>query len=252
MFYANTPNGRARATPGATATCPTCGEDLIARCGELVAWHWAHRSVADCDPWAERDSAWHRAWQDRFPESMREVPVGPHRADIRHPDGLVVELQHSTISVDDIQARERHYGRMVWVFDATDAVDAERLDIRQPKRHQPDYATFRWRHPRKTIAACKRHVFIDLGADYGALLRLGRLYPEAPCGGYGWLVDPDDLVDDIISGRLLAQDARRHQARSTTTFQQRDRATRQHHAVAPPVAKPSSQSSDDGGPHGAA
>jgi len=49
----------------------------------------------------------------------------------------------------------------------------ERLDVRR----QPDYVTFRWKHPRKSIAACRNPVYLDLD---GALLSVRRIYPETP------------------------------------------------------------------------
>jgi hypothetical protein len=61
-------------------------------------------------------TAWHLGWQERFPEHMREVTIGPHRADVK-TSKCVIEFQHSPISVEDIQAREAFYGNMVWVFD---------------------------------------------------------------------------------------------------------------------------------------
>lgn len=36
------------ATVGARGTCPDCLEPVIAKCGEIVRAHWAHRPDADC------------------------------------------------------------------------------------------------------------------------------------------------------------------------------------------------------------
>lgn len=176
---------RVPARPGQRAICPTCGCEVLAKCGRIVAWHWAHASSRECDEWAEPDSVWHRGWQDLFPVEMREIIRGPHRADIVTPAGLVIELQHSSISTDDIRARERHYDNMIWVFDVQGAVSSERLDIRRRAGDTSPYRTFRWKHPRKSIIACRRPVFLDLGGEQ--LLELGRLYPKAPCGGWGYL-----------------------------------------------------------------
>ncbi|PZO47927.1 MAG: hypothetical protein DCF15_18445, partial [Phormidesmis priestleyi] len=41
-----------------------------------------------------------------------------HRADVRLDSGLVLELQHSSISAETIAEREQFYGFMVWLFDA--------------------------------------------------------------------------------------------------------------------------------------
>jgi hypothetical protein len=112
------------------------------------------------------------------------VVVGAHRADIVAADGTVVELQHSYLAPDQIAEREEFYDQMVWLFDATRPVDEERLFIRT--RPGKPYVTFRWKHPRKSIAMCTKPTLLDLGS--GRLLRLRRMYPEAPCGGWGHLV----------------------------------------------------------------
>lgn len=42
MIYGLCNSARIEAFPGGRAICPTCGGDLIAKCGRLVQWHWAH------------------------------------------------------------------------------------------------------------------------------------------------------------------------------------------------------------------
>ena len=54
-----------------------------------------------------------------------------HRADVRLDNGLVIELQHSTISLEMIAAREQFYGSMAWIFNANRF--AKNVEIR--KRH---------------------------------------------------------------------------------------------------------------------
>ena len=43
MQFALIEGKRCAPTKGAAATCPGCGADMIARCGEVKTWHWAHR-----------------------------------------------------------------------------------------------------------------------------------------------------------------------------------------------------------------
>lgn len=120
MLLAIDPSGvrRAPSSTGDRATCPGCALPVLAKCGDLVSHHWAHESGADCDSWSEGESDWHRAWKERFPESAREVVIGPHRADIAL-NGRVLELQHSAISTETIAEREAFYGPgMLWLFDA--------------------------------------------------------------------------------------------------------------------------------------
>ena len=54
--------------------CPVCGNQVIPRQGEVNSWHFAH--VTSCvDDWKYDMSEWHRNWQNRFPESTREVVI---------------------------------------------------------------------------------------------------------------------------------------------------------------------------------
>jgi hypothetical protein len=102
--------------PKGKAICPGCGAPVIAKCGEIVMWHWSHLTK-DCDPWYEPESIWHRQWKEHFPEEWREVVIGKHRADVQTPRGIV-EFQASSISSSDVQERENFYGKMIWVVKA--------------------------------------------------------------------------------------------------------------------------------------
>jgi len=172
------------AAPGVRAWCPLCKERVTPKCGEIVSHHFAHQCREDCDPWSEGETEWHRRWKMLVPVEQREVVIGNHRADMV-TETAIWELQHSSISPAEIRAREQHYGpRLVWVFDCTEAYREGRLDLRCPDAGK-NYRTFRWYHARKSIAACRRRVYLDLGD--GLLLRLGRMYPHAPTGGWGYL-----------------------------------------------------------------
>jgi competence protein CoiA len=184
MFLAcSTEGARVTASPSAVARCPSCHGAMRAKCGRIVSWHWAHLAQADCDIWAEPDTEWHRAWQELVPATHREIVIGDHRADIVTPDGTVVELQHSYLSPDQIGEREQYYGRMIWIFDAQKATESGRLQI----RNRSSYVTFRWKHPRKSVAHCRRPVFLDVGDRQLLLVR--QIYPKAPCGGWGYRVN---------------------------------------------------------------
>lgn len=89
--------------------CPVCGNQVIPRQGEVNSWHFAH--VTSCvDDWKYDMSEWHRNWQNRFPESTREVVIEykgeSHRADIL-TGGYVIEFQHSPITSTEFERRNR-------------------------------------------------------------------------------------------------------------------------------------------------
>lgn len=160
MKYALLDDGsRSSAAKGALGLCPVCRQAVRARCGRIRVHHWAHLCGQDCDPWAEPESEWHRAWKDLFPPAWVEAAIGPHRADILTGSGVVIELQHSPISPDVIEEREQFYRRMVWVVNAQRF--SERLFI--TKHREKREVTFRWKnfHPRWLFA--RKPVFLDLG-----------------------------------------------------------------------------------------
>ncbi len=107
--------------PKAKGVCDICGSDTIAKCGEKVMWHWAHKSNRECDPWWENETEWHRNWKAEFPEEFREVAhqcevTGEkHRADIKADNGIILEIQNSPISLEELRSREDFYKNLVWI-----------------------------------------------------------------------------------------------------------------------------------------
>jgi competence protein CoiA len=93
---------------------------MIAKCGEVRVWHWAHRTKQVCDSWWENEGEWHRAWKGHFPESWQEI-VHPaengmrHIADVKTEQGWVIEFQHSHIKPEERRSRDAFYGKLVWV-----------------------------------------------------------------------------------------------------------------------------------------
>lgn len=170
MFIALVEGSRSRAVPKQIGQCPACHSDVRPACGAIVQWHWKHVAGTDCDPWSEPEGPWHRWWKDLYPEDCQEVVIGPHRADVATCD-IVVELQHSPITGEEIAEREEFYGDgMVWVFDLGGFKDGVELV------QDGDRCSFRFQYPKKAIAFCKRPVFID-------------------CGG-GVLLEPQTWIDD--------------------------------------------------------
>ena len=103
--------------------CDFCNSEMVAKCGEIKIWHWAHKSKRNCDPWWESEGEWHRAWKNQFPANWQEVihqdpSTGEkHIADVKTPTGLVIEFQHSPISPDELNSRELFYQNMIWIVD---------------------------------------------------------------------------------------------------------------------------------------
>jgi len=59
MLYAlNKNEEKVRATPEVKGVCPICSCLVVAKCGEIKIWHYAHRNK-DCDSWYEPETKWH-------------------------------------------------------------------------------------------------------------------------------------------------------------------------------------------------
>lgn len=202
-----------RAKRGVAAWCPICGEKLIPKCGRIVTHHWSHRGE-DCDSWREPETEWHRYWKGLVPEDCAEVTIEKngqkHRADIVTPDGVVIELQHSSLGVEMIERREAFYERMIWLFDVRDCCPAPRylpeyFNGEEPvnwssirlrlRRHKKGYHTFRWLHPRKSIAYTTAEAYLDVGQEH--IFRLKKMWTEPPCGGWG-LLKPKSLFEQWL------------------------------------------------------
>jgi len=217
MKWALEDGQRVEATPGLEAWCPGCGEDVVAKCGELTAWHWAHRT-RDCDPWYEPDSNWHLGWKAQFPKEEQEVGVRGHRADILTKAGMVVELQAKTINEGLIKEREDHYGHknMVWL------VNALKFDI----RHQAGATTtepsipwvveFEWVRPRKAWFAARAPVYFDLGTSLEFACRASHVLEVRewkkpslrPLRGQGSFMSIDRFVLDVRDEEILTRKGR--------------------------------------------
>jgi hypothetical protein len=122
MKFAVVEGKRGEALPGLSATCPSCGNAMIAKCGQLRVWHWSHRGTRTCDRWWEPETEWHRTWKDRFPVEWQEITQWSedgerHIADVKTESGVVIEFQHSHLRREERESRENFYQRMVWVVD---------------------------------------------------------------------------------------------------------------------------------------
>ena len=125
QFATDLDSARLEAEPGKSATCPDCGGEVIAKCGEHRVWHWSHIGRRDCDSWSESETPWHRGWKGHFPRECQEIICRSesgvsHRADVKTRSGLIVEFQRSPIAPNEQRKRESFYGdRLIWLVDGT-------------------------------------------------------------------------------------------------------------------------------------
>lgn len=228
MLYANDKHGnKVKATPHGEALCPLCSSEMIAKCGDVKIWHWAHRSMADCDAWGESETEWHLEWKSHLPVSNVEVVIEKngvkHRADIITPGGIVLELQHSPLSTEVVLEREQFYRRMIWLFDVQECAKPQpphvpftmegtafvprpykQLEIDNWPRNTASLSTsdasdgtcgFKWRWARKYVYAARKPRYLDIGEGY--VFRVTSLdnYGE----GQGYTLSRDTLINKLKS-----------------------------------------------------
>jgi competence protein CoiA len=173
------------AKKGKKGICSGCNERVIAKCGEIKMWHWAHKPDSECSYSTAPETYWHRHWKTLFPSKDVEVVLGSKRADI-YFNNLVIELQNSNISVDEIKIREMHYKNMVWL------INGEHFDDNFELREKDNYFTFRWKWSRKSWQYSKCKKYIDFHDD--TLFLIKKLYDK---GGWGVLVSKEDFFQEI-------------------------------------------------------
>lgn len=131
MQYAMVDGKRCEADPlSRRGFCPTCGEEVIAKCGEILIWHWSHKSESNCEN-REPETEWHRKWKAMFPEESREVSFErKRRADVFY-NNTVFEFQNSHISWDDFWGRNQFYKsrkiQIQWIFNGANWSNKSRL-----------------------------------------------------------------------------------------------------------------------------
>lgn len=215
MKFADVDGQRMSAFPSGRGTCRACRGETHAKCGEFVQWHWSHKRGSPCgDTWWENESAWHRAWKNRFPEDWQEVPVFDaddttcHIADVKTPSGLVIEFQRSTILPEERRAREAFHEPMLWVVDGTrNAFDPINFqNFRERIDPQSGIAGFEWYGRSRLFHRWHTQVpvFIDFGER--GFWRILRFDPDTRSGIAG-LVDIPSFVALVCSGTTDFQTA---------------------------------------------
>ena len=207
MLYANNlnENNKILAKPKLVGYCPSCKAKLIPKCGEINVWHWSHKGLVNCDSWYECESSWHLGWKKLVKPNNCEVQIKKeyyendfdsyktcktHIADIVGKNKVVIELQNSPISVDDIRKRELFYKKMFWIFNAENF--KKNIDFRYKK----DYVTFRWKHPRKSMFHIKCPMYWDFNDD--TLFLVSNVYNHIPCGGWGKFIKKEDFIKKFL------------------------------------------------------
>ena len=103
---------------GQRGTCPGCAAPVVSKCGDVLAWHWAHRAASSCS----YESADHMILKALLAQpggvEERANADRTRRADVWR-DGLVFEIQISPMSARAALDRELDWSRsgddVVWI-----------------------------------------------------------------------------------------------------------------------------------------
>lgn len=174
MLYALVDGSKSKAMPGLHGLCPDCKAMMIAKCGEINVWHWAHESMNSCQSAMESD--WHRFWKECAASWRCEVPIENHRADIIACNGQIIELQHSQLPPEIVREREEFYRDMLWLIDASQFINNIIFD------RKLNGFSFRWRHSRKWMKNITRDLVFDFGVYPEILLKDYSFHETIYCG----------------------------------------------------------------------
>lgn len=148
---------------------------------------------------------WVVSWQKRFPPAWCGVRVEGRVAPVRLPTGVVIDLRYHSPNYAEVRKREAFFEqRMVWVFDASEAREHERLVLYRAGDGR--LRRFRWDDPRRIVMQCRCRVYLDVG--YGWLLEVRQMawgeksehreWGGKPLVGNGVLVSADEFVSRAL------------------------------------------------------
>lgn len=190
-------NERIEAFSGGRGICPVCGSETIAKCGPRIMHHWAHHRTRECDPWWENETPWHREWKNKFPMECREISHTAedgeiHRADVKTPTGIIVEIQHSSMTDAERISREEFYKNLVWVVDGSGFRDNFDIYHMLPSPMSELAQDLVW-------AKAKRHMN---GSNHGAFFRLTEAHETDPSVTKsalrgGWVHGIDEIKEEV-------------------------------------------------------
>lgn len=170
------------------AVCPFCLVPVIARCGTVRAWHWAH-AEGNCDSWLAPDTEWTNEWKSHFPQDCTEVLRAGRVADIALSD-RVLELVQLGLTPTQIEEREAAFTPMAWVVDAHSA----RIEL-EP---DPDgFVRFTWPRPRTNWLHAAQPVVLDLGSEILHVKKM-RTNRSGAIRGWGYHYPKPTFLDLLV------------------------------------------------------
>lgn len=166
---------------GLLGNCIGCEQPMIAKCGPIKIWHWAHKSSCVCDHWWENETEWHRNWKNNFPIEWQEIRHRAengdwHIADVKTNQGHTIEFQHSFLKQEERQSRNKFYGsNLIWVVDGLKRKNDRshfELALKEAKQIAPNLPLIQLQPQASNCpllrdwSECTGFVFFDFGMDF--------------------------------------------------------------------------------------
>lgn len=178
---------RIKAYKGAeNCSCPICNQEVVAKCGELMIWHFAHKTNDNNCIFGKGKGNWHYLWQNKFPIDCVEYKKDNHIADIFIKE-TAIELQESPISLEEIKERNLSWGdNTIWIVSADKPGFEEQMvnDINTGEHSNNIYdnlyglsfnsknTKWYWRYPKKALLFGCKNLYFDLGEYSQRLLHI--------------------------------------------------------------------------------
>lgn len=161
MLYAIINGKKDRPSFGQRGNCPACGSEVIAKCGSINVHHWAHVVDNNC-PHSGKETDWHISWKAEFDPEWVEVTKDGNRADVLNPNcGYALEIQHSSISTEDILKRQANFKKVIWMINGKPFKHNFHIRVKTNDWGRK-YYVYRRMWPRRSLSSCDV-VFIDMG-----------------------------------------------------------------------------------------
>lgn len=220
--------------------CPLCLEPVISKCGEIKEWHWSHISLRYCDIWAEPETRWHIDWKNEFPKECQEVIMGKHRADVKLGNLVIEFQNSSISSKDIQKREEFYGNMIWLINGNSFGKNLIFRDKKDYYSFRWKHPVKSWWYAKKPIYVdfepyttyLKNQIIkydsikksIDLRNDLHSdevremyqdeidsinkevkqfenkILRIKKIYPSVPCGGWGQLITKEDFLKEVKNG----------------------------------------------------
>lgn len=184
--------------------CGCCKEQVLAKCGEIKIWHFAHEKKSQCEVALYGGmTKWHLEWQERFPEKCREITREyfgiRHRADVIC-NNTVFECQKKMMPLEVMLERENFWRKagytFYWIFESQKVDSYGEPWFQILKTYNGDARSFKWRHAPEIAANISGNILIDIGNEnFFSIKKFHR--SSRPYAGWG-NVKPISSIQDWI------------------------------------------------------